>query len=112
MKPILGAIGIVIAALLLATGVNWLIRARSETASIACVNNLRNIVASKQQWALEHHKASDTLPTWADILPYMGAGTAGQMPHCPDGGVYTIGRLNENPKCSIGGPSHALPETK
>lgn len=29
------------------------------------------------------------------------------MPHCPAGGIYTIGRIDELPTCSI--PTHRLP---
>jgi hypothetical protein len=112
MKAIFGAIAVAIVAVLLAAGAHWFISARTETASNACVNNLRNIVAAKQQWGLEHNQSSNAVPTWADILPYLGSGPAGQMPHCPDGGVYSIGRLNENPTCSIGGRNHSLPDAK
>jgi len=112
MKAILGAVALAIAFVLLAGGVRWFINARTETASIACVQNLRSIAAAKQQWGLEHKQSSNAVPTWADILPYLGSGPAGQMPHCPDGGVYSIGRLNENPTCSIGGRNHSLPDAK
>ena len=40
--------------------------------------------------------------TWADIKPYMGRGPEGGIPKCPQGGVYIIGRLDEDPTCSIG----------
>lgn len=32
---------------------------------------------------------------------------AGPLPVCPEGGVYTIGSIDEKPKCSISG--HVLP---
>jgi hypothetical protein len=101
----------ILAAVLLALGVRWLIYARTETASIACVSNLRRIAAAKQQWGLEQHKGADARPTWTDILPYMGPAQSGQIPHCPNGGVYTIGPLNQSPTCSIGGRDHTLSET-
>lgn len=69
--------------------------------SNACVNNLRVIDDAKQQWALENGKTNGVV-TWADIKPYMGRGTEGSIPKCPQGGVYTIGRLDEDPTCSIG----------
>jgi hypothetical protein len=38
----------------------------------------------------------------------------GNLPKCPAGGTYIIGRVGENPKCSIGTSSwpnsHILPE--
>ena len=72
----------------------------------ACINNLRQIDAAKQQWALENGKANGTAVTEADIKPYLGRG-GGEMPKCPAGGKYTIGKVGEPPTCSIAG--HALP---
>jgi RNA polymerase sigma factor (sigma-70 family) len=73
----------------------------------ACINNLRLIDSAKQQWALEHNKTGEDTPTWDDIKPYLGRGANGEIPVCPDGGVYTIGKVGEKPTCSI--PSHVLP---
>jgi|SRR5690348_10354741 len=75
--------------------------ARLVRASNACVNNLRVIAGAKEQWALETGKTNGII-TWADIKPYMGRGPEGSVPECPQGGVYTIGRLGEDPTCSIG----------
>jgi hypothetical protein len=69
--------------------------------SNACVNNLRVIAGAKEQWALENGKTNGIV-TWADIKPYMGRGPEGGIPKCPQGGVYIIGRLDEDPTCSIG----------
>ncbi len=99
-------------AVLLVYVVHQAMEARSAKAMNPCVNNLRNIAAAKEQWRLDHRKPTYESPNWSDILPYMGVGIAGQMPHCPDGGVYTIGGLGETPKCSIGGQGHVLPDPK
>jgi len=77
------------------------IAARLVRSSNACVNNLRVIAGAKEQWALENGKTNGIV-TWADIKPYMGRGPEGSLPICPQGGVYTIGRLGEDPTCSIG----------
>ena len=69
-----------------------------------CINNLRQIDAAKNQWALENGKKAGDLVTEADIQPYL---TGGKMPTCPSGGTYTIGKVGENPTCSI--PGHVLP---
>lgn len=79
------------------------IRARSATASNACINNLRQIESAKQQWALENMKTANDASTWNDIRPLLK-----QVPLCPMGGTYILGRLNELPKCSIGGRNHTL----
>jgi competence protein ComGC len=100
---------LVAAALLLAIAVPNFIRARNTKASNACVNNLRIIQGAKEQWALEHHKTTNDTPTLEDLKPYMGRGEEGEIPVCPDGGIYSPGRVGEPPKCSIGGLGHSLP---
>jgi chromosome segregation ATPase len=69
-----------------------------------CINNLRQIDAAKQQWALEKNKTTDAVPTAQDLLPYLKDGV---FPVCPDGGTYTINAVGELPSCSITG--HDLP---
>ncbi len=69
-----------------------------------CINNLREIDAAKQQWALEKNKTTTAVPTVANLLPYL---TGGVMPVCPAGGAYTINAVDEMPSCSITG--HDLP---
>jgi DNA repair ATPase RecN len=69
----------------------------------ACINNLRQIDAAKQQWALERQKTEDVIPTAPDLLPYFKGGV---MPVCPAGGQYTLNNLNTRPNCSVA--EHAL----
>jgi chromosome segregation ATPase len=71
----------------------------------ACINNLRQIDAAKQQWALENDKAADAIPPAQDLLPYFRGGT---FPVCPSGGAYTINAVGVPPTCSILG--HVLPQ--
>jgi chromosome segregation ATPase len=71
----------------------------------ACINNLRQIDAAKQQWALDKEKTADAVPTAQDLLPYLKDGI---FPVCPDGGNYTINAVGELPTCSIQG--HVLPQ--
>jgi DNA repair exonuclease SbcCD ATPase subunit len=73
----------------------------------ACINNLRLIDSAKQQWALENKKQAADTPTWEDLRPYIGRGPNGDLPTCPDGGVYTIGTVGEKPTCGTAG--HVLP---
>ncbi len=71
----------------------------------SCINRLRMIDGSKQQWMLEHQKTTNDVVTWDDIRPYLSReGKA--IPACPAGGTYTLGRLSEPPTCSI--PGHKL----
>jgi chromosome segregation ATPase len=71
----------------------------------ACINNLRQIDAAKQQWALENNKTAAAMPTVQDLMPYFVDGVA---PVCPAGGIYTINAVGVLPTCSI--PGHGLPQ--
>ena len=73
----------------------------------ACINNLRLIDSAKQQWALEFRKQSTDAPTMDDVRPYLGRGANGEVPSCPDGGVYTLHTVGELPTCGI--KDHVLP---
>jgi hypothetical protein len=66
----------------------------------ACINNLRQIDAAKQQWALEHSRKVADVVTWTDLAPYLG-NMGHKLVWCPQGGVYRLGRLDEFPTCSI-----------
>jgi myosin heavy subunit len=68
----------------------------------ACINNLRQIDGAKQQWALENKKTANSLPTAADLQPYIPNG----FPVCPAGGSYTINNVQTAPTCTVRG--HAL----
>jgi hypothetical protein len=78
------------------------IKAREVSQQNACINNLRQIDAAKQQWALEKGKQATDVPTWDDLKPYLG-----RIPHCPAGGTYTINAVGDPPQCSV--PGHELP---
>jgi hypothetical protein len=96
----------------LAAGVKWIIHARSGSAVSSCTNNLRQIDAAKASWAMEHHKTTNDVPTWAEVRPYLPrclAEAGYEKPVCPDGGTYALGSLTEYSACSIGGPGHYLP---
>jgi hypothetical protein len=75
----------------------------AEAERNACLNNLRQIDAAKQQWALEKNKTTDAIPTEQDLLPYLKDGI---FPTCPPGGTYTINAVGELPACSV--PGHVL----
>jgi len=70
----------------------------------ACINNLRQIDAAKQTWALEKNKTDADVPAAQDLLPYFQTGI---FPVCPDGGTYSINAVGAFPTCSIQG--HVLP---
>jgi DNA repair exonuclease SbcCD ATPase subunit len=73
----------------------------------ACINNLRQIDAAKQQWALEKNKPVTAIPTEQDIAPYIKLDSNGNLPKCPSGGTYSLNAVGELPTCSF--PGHVLP---
>jgi WD40 repeat protein len=70
-----------------------------------CISNLRRIEGAKQMWALDNHKQNTDTPTMEDLRPCFGPGPNGELV-CPDGGVYTLGKIGNKPTCSI--PGHVL----
>lgn len=113
-KPSFSSLGVVtilgILALVALVAIPNFIRARTDSASNACVNNLRNIEAAKQQWGLENNKTNlDDIVTWNDVTPYLGRGVSGSLVsiYCPKdqskqcSNSYTLGNLSTKPKCKI-----------
>jgi TolA-binding protein len=79
-------------------------QAEAQAHASLCANNLRVIQAAKQQWALDNKKPEISIPTAADLAPYLPNRA---MPVCPDGGTYTINPISVPPTCSI--PNHTMP---
>jgi len=72
-----------------------------------CAHTLLLMDDAKQWWALEYHKTTnDPPPTLADLRPYMGRGSNGDMPECPCGGTYIPGRLDEPAKDTLSPQDH------
>ena len=74
-----------------------------------CVENLMQIEAAKQIWALEKGKASGDPVEESDLI---GATLyIKKQPQCPSGGTYDFNVIGTNALCSIGvseTPPHAL----
>lgn len=88
----------------------------------ACINDLREIEAAKKEWALEHNAKTNDAVALGDIKPYLVPygepngfikfDANGNLPKCPSGGIFTIGKIGEPPTCSLGNslyPQHILP---
>jgi len=90
--------------MMLAIAIPNFVKARDVSMQNACINNLRQIDAVKQEWALEKGKSLGDVPTVADLTPYF---KNGKFPVCPAGGTYIIGAVSNPPTCSI--PGHKLP---
>jgi hypothetical protein len=64
-----------------------------------CKANLRMFKDAKAAWAQRNQKASNDVPTWNDLVG--GGGYIRYVPDCPRKGIYTLGKVDELPKCSI-----------
>lgn len=87
-----------IVALLAAISLPNFVKARSTSKSNVVINNLRQIDAAKQQWALENKKTADAAPTEADLKPYL---TGGKMPQPVAGETYVLGRVSDEPAVEV-----------
>jgi len=106
LVEIMIVVGIV--GLLAALAVPNFLRARTKAQRSACIENMRQIEAGKQQWAMENKKTETDTPTSDDVKRYA---KSEQWPNCPSGGTYTIGAMNTVPTCSMSAEPelHALP---
>ncbi len=103
---------VAIIGLLAAIGIPNFIKARQTAQANTCINNLRVIDESKQQWALE--KGLTSVPVSDDLVPYLGR-AGNTMPFCPlsPSGTppYNINPLNIVPSCpntGIAGHTNAV----
>ncbi len=75
---------VAIIGLLAAIAIPNFVHARQVSQTNACINNLRQIDAAKQQWALENGQPATATPQDADIITYIGrTGSAGTDICCP-----------------------------
>ena len=104
---------VAIIGLLAAIAIPNFVRARATSQANACINNLRQIDAAANQWALEaKKKAGDTITIGTDLTPYIKLNSAGVLPPCPAAGTYALATVGPSPTCSLGStvtPSHRLP---
>jgi hypothetical protein len=87
--------------------------ARAAAYANTCINNLRQIDAALNQFALEAGKRTgDPVNFPNDLTPYIRLNSKGEIPSCPEGGVYSVIRVGDTPTCSLSNtvtPVHLLP---
>ena len=107
---------VAIIGLLAAIAIPNFVKARATSQANACINNMRQIDAAVNQWALETHQttgaAAPSLAT--DLTPYIKLNSANVIPSCPAGGSYTVGNVGAVPQvtCNLGNtvtPGHYEP---
>lgn len=91
---------LIIGLLMMVATPQWL-RARERSQARACVYNLRQIAAAKEQFAMENRLNNGDPVSMGDIWPiYIKMTTS---PSCPVGGTYTVGPVGADPTCSFTG---------
>jgi prepilin-type N-terminal cleavage/methylation domain-containing protein len=106
---------VAIIGLLAAIAIPNFVRARATSQANACINNLRQIDAAINEFALEQGKqtgaAAPSLTT--DLTPYIKLNANNAIPGCPAQGSYTTYTIGATPQvtCSLNGlnPPHKLP---
>ncbi len=105
---------VAIIGLLAAIAIPNFVHARATSQQNACINNLRQIDAAKQEWALEYKQNSTVTPVDSNLQPYLGRGSAGTLPSCPldptstFDASYSINVLTTQPTCLISSSNHVL----
>ena len=102
---------VLIMAILLAVAVPQYQAAGRRAKATACQRTLKEILGAKERWAMDNNRGSSDTPTMSDLV--VPGVYLRRTPVCPDGGTYTIGRMDETPTCSLGGTAtgpldHAL----
>jgi prepilin-type N-terminal cleavage/methylation domain-containing protein len=99
---------VAIIGLLAAIAIPSFVKARQDSQTKACVNNLRIMDAAKEQAAMEYKWASGAAVSGAALTQCLAYVKGGNAPVCPGGGTYTWNAISTVPTCSIGN-GHALP---
>ena len=107
---------VAIIGLLAAIAIPNFVRARATSQANACINNMRQIDAAVNEFALEQgKKTGDAAPSLtSDLTPYIKLNANNSIPSCPAGGSYTVGTIGQIPQvtCNLSTtvtPSHVLP---
>ncbi len=94
---------VLIIGILLAIAIPNFMTARDTSRANACISNLEEISAGKEQLAMDQRLTDSAVPTQSQLVPtYIN-----HWPTCPSSGVYTINQVSVDPTCSIGG-THSL----
>jgi prepilin-type N-terminal cleavage/methylation domain-containing protein len=104
---------VAIIGLLAAIAIPNFVKARATSQQNACINNLRQIDAAANQFALEQKKTTGVAITFpSDLTPYIKLNANQSIPGCPASGTYACALVGTNPSCTqstIVATPHVLP---
>ena len=100
-----------ISGLLAAIAIPCFVRARTQSQTQACINNLRQIDDADQEWALDNRKEATASVAFTDIQSYLKGAVI-----CPSAGSdatfadsYTLTTVSNKPVCNVVPTTHVLP---
>lgn len=102
-KEMIASMMVAPVAMMAAIAIPSFMKARTQSSQNSCINNLRQLEAAKEQWALVMKKNQNDDVVVSEILEYI---RGGKMPVCPQGGKYNLNVIGVNAECSI--PGHQL----
>jgi len=98
---------VAIIGLLAAIAIPNFVKARATSQQNACINNMRQITAAVNEWALETGQQTGANVVNTELTPYIQLNSNSSIPPCPAGGTYTIAAVGTIPQvaCSLSGLS-------
>jgi prepilin-type N-terminal cleavage/methylation domain-containing protein len=103
---------VAIIGLLAAIAIPNFVKARSTSQANACINNLRQLDAAVNEYALEAKQVTGANVTLTELTPYIKLNANSSLPPCPAGGTYSVTTVGTSPTCTLGNtvtPGHYLP---
>ena len=93
---------VAIIGLLAAIAIPNFVKARATSQQNACINNMRQITAAVNEWALETGQTTGANVVNTELTPYIQLNSASSIPGCP-GGTYSINTVGSIPQvtCSL-----------
>ncbi|MEI6787948.1 MAG: prepilin-type N-terminal cleavage/methylation domain-containing protein [bacterium] len=97
---------VAIIGLLASIAIPSFMKARTQSQQNACINNLRQIESSKEQWALEMRKGNGVDVVTSEVMTYIK--NPSSATNCPAGGTVTFNKIGTNAACNSTASSHLL----
>jgi len=94
---------VAIIGLLAAIAIPNFVKARATSQQNACINNMRQITAAVNEWALEAGVTTGATVANTELTPYIQLNSNSSIPGCPASGTYTLGTVGALPQvtCSL-----------